>query len=194
MPNSILEISALSFGYAHQPLLFDDFSLTVQKGEIVALTGASGSGKSTLLELITGGLKPKRGVIKAARFSQIFQDPYTSFHHSYTIANQINDVAPNADPTPLCEKVGVDPALLTRKAHTLSGGQLQRLSIVRALLMKPELILADEPTSALDNLTQLEVMKLLISLLQGVGILLITHDTSMAAWCADRVINISRQP
>lgn len=56
--------------------------------------------------------------------------------------------------------------------------------------MKPKLLLADEPTSALDNLTQLEVMKLLVKFLDRVGILLITHDENLANWCSDRIVKL----
>ena len=56
--------------------------------------------------------------------------------------------------------------------------------------MKPKLLLADEPTSALDNVTQLEVMKLLVKFLDRVGILLITHDEALASWCSDRILRI----
>ncbi|MDR0664469.1 MAG: ATP-binding cassette domain-containing protein [Helicobacteraceae bacterium] len=185
-----LEIRDLEFGYDGERTLFNGFDLAIAKGEVVALAGPSGSGKSTLLELIARRLKPKKGTIKAARFSWIFQDPYSSFHPTYSIANQIADCAPLDDAPALCENLAIDYALLSRKPHELSGGQLQRASILRALLMKPELILADEPTSALDNLTQLEVMKLLVSLLDRVGVLLITHDLSIAGWCADRIVEI----
>ncbi|MDR2639250.1 MAG: ATP-binding cassette domain-containing protein [Helicobacteraceae bacterium] len=186
----VLEIENLSFSYGGDRTLFDNFSLSIEKGEIVALAGESGSGKSTLLELIARRLKPKSGTIRAARFGWIFQDPYSSFHPTYSIANQIADAAPMKEAPRLCQYLAIDYELLDRKPHELSGGQLQRASILRALLMKPDLILADEPTSALDNLTQLEVMKLLVSLLNSVGILLITHDLALGAWCADRVVEI----
>ncbi|MDR3347732.1 MAG: ATP-binding cassette domain-containing protein [Helicobacteraceae bacterium] len=186
----VLEIVDLEFGYTAEERLFSAFSLTIKSGEITALTGPSGSGKSTLLELIGGRLKPKRGYIKAAAFSQIFQDPYTSFHPTYTIANQIADTASLQGAKELCERLLIDHELLGRRPHELSGGQLQRLSILRALLMKPQLILADEPTSALDNLAQLEVMKLIVSLTDRVGVLLITHDRTLAKWCADRIVEI----
>ncbi|GHV02213.1 hypothetical protein AGMMS49521_3640 [Campylobacterota bacterium] len=189
----VLDIDDLEFGYTQNHKLFSKFSLSIDEGEIAALTGPSGSGKSTLLELIAGNLKAQKGSVKVARFSQIFQDPYTSFHPTYTIENQIADVAPLGEARALCERLKIDYALLGRKAHELSGGQLQRLSILRALLMKPQLILADEPTSALDNLTQLEVMKLLVGLLDSVGVLLITHDGDLADWCADKVVAIGQQ-
>jgi peptide/nickel transport system ATP-binding protein len=82
------------------------------------------------------------------------------------------------------------PELLERLPHELSGGQLQRCSIYRALRMEPELLLCDEPTSALDNITQLETMKILVGLLDRVGILLITHDLDLARWACDRIVDL----
>ena len=82
--------------------------------------------------------------------------------------------------------------MLQKKPHHLSGGQLQRCSILRAILMKPDLLLADEPTSALDNITALETMQMLVKFLDRFGILLITHDTSLASWCSDKIINIDK--
>ena len=188
MSEEVLAIEHLSFGYPHARLLYEDFSLRVHKGQIVTIVGASGSGKSTLFELITGSLKPNNGLIRAARLSQIFQDPYTSFHPTYTILNQIKDVAFDVEKLPtLCDALDLDPALLVKKSHELSGGQLQRCSILRALLMQPHLLLADEPTSALDNITSLQVMQLLMQFLGNVGILLITHDKALASWCSDEI-------
>ena len=157
---------------------------------MVSIVGASGSGKSTLFELISGNLTPQRGSIKVAKISQIFQDPYTSFHPTYTILNQISDVASLEGYEVLCDALDLEDALLHKKPHELSGGQLQRCSILRALLMKPKLILADEPTSALDNITSLHVMQLLMQFLDRVGILLITHDKHLALWCSNRVIEL----
>lgn len=190
MSQEVLRIENLSFAYPHSKLLYDNFSLHVKVGEVVAILGASGSGKSTLFELITGNLSVKNGTIHALKLSQIFQDPYTSFHPTYTIINQISDVAPLHDLRQLCDALDLDPDLLAQKPHQLSGGQLQRCSILRALLMKPALILADEPTSALDNITGLHVMQLLMQFLDRVGILLITHDKNLASWCSDRMIEL----
>lgn len=190
MKQEVLRISDLRFGYPDSKLLFDDFSLHVNQGEVVSILGESGSGKSTLLELITGNLKPLKGEIRAASLSQIFQDPYTSFHPTYTIKNQISDVASLVGYEALLDGLDLDIAYLSKKPHELSGGQLQRCSILRALLMKPSLLLADEPSSALDNITGLHVMQLLIKFLDKVGIVLITHDTHLATWCSDRIIEL----
>ena len=190
MNKEVLRVENLTFGYKNSKLLYNNFSLPVNVGEVVAILGASGSGKSTLFELITGNLKPKSGTIGAMKLSQIFQDPYTSFHPTYTIINQISDVAHLEGLHQLCHALDLDPDVLAQKPHQLSGGQLQRCSILRALLMKPDLILADEPTSALDNITGLHVMQLLMQFLDRVGILLITHDKHLASWCSDRMIEL----
>ncbi len=188
--NTILEIKRLSFGYTPDKLLYDDFSLTLKRGEIKAVVGASGSGKTTLFEIILGNLKPFSGELKSRRVSQVFQDPYTSFHPSYSIINQIKDVAPLEGLELYLNEMGLERALLDKLPHELSGGQLQRCSIVRALLMKPELLLLDEPTSALDNVIQLDVMKPLLKHLDKTAMLLITHELDLARWCADEIIEI----
>lgn len=190
MMHEVLTIEGLTFAYPYSKRLYEDFSLHVNVGEVVSIVGASGSGKSTLFELISGNLSPQRGNIKVAKISQIFQDPYTSFHPTYTILNQISDVASLEGYEVLCDALDLEDALLHKKPHELSGGQLQRCSILRALLMKPKLILADEPTSALDNITSLHVMQLLMQFLDRVGILLITHDKHLALWCSNRVIEL----
>ena len=191
MNEEILAIDHLHFGYSNTRLLYEDFSLHLHQGEVMCVLGASGSGKSTLFELITGNLSPQSGTIKAAKLSQIFQDPYTSFHPTYTILNQIKDVASSINKLEeLCKALDLDLSLLLKKSHELSGGQLQRCSILRALLMEPKLLLADEPTSALDNITGLHVMQLLMQFLGDIGILLITHDKDLATWCANHVITL----
>lgn len=186
----ILEIEQLSFGYTREKLLFEDLALTLRHGEIKAVVGASGSGKSTLFELILGNLKPLKGKVRSSRSSQVFQDPYTSFHPAYSIINQIADVASLEGLEAYLDEMGLQKELLYKKPHELSGGQLQRCSIVRALLMKPELLLLDEPTSALDNVIQLDVMKLLLKHLDKTAMLLITHELDLAHWCADEIIEI----
>lgn len=187
---NILEIKNLSFGYTKDKLLFDNFSITLKKGEVKAIVGASGAGKSTLFELILKNLKPFSGTLQSANSSEVFQDPYSSFHPSYTLINQIEDVAPINNIQNLLKKINLEYDLLEKLPHELSGGQLQRASILRAMLMKPDLLLLDEPTSALDNVIQLEVMSMLMSNLDNMGMLLITHDMDLAQWCADEIILI----
>lgn len=174
-------------------LIFDDFSLTLKEGEIKAIVGPSGVGKSTLFSLILGEWKPFEGVIRSERLSQVFQDPYTSFHPTYTIRGQIQEVAPLEGYEAMLKQMGLEEHHLDALPHKLSGGQLQRCSILRALLMKPRLLLLDEPTSALDNLNQVDIMKLIVDHLKGMGVLLITHDTALAQWCADEIVTLGER-
>jgi peptide/nickel transport system ATP-binding protein len=129
-------------------------------------------------------------VSQASKISQVFQDPYSSFHPSYTLLNQIQDVASLEKLDSVLKSINLEQELLYKLPHELSGGQLQRASIVRALLMKPDLLLLDEPTSALDNDIQLDVMQLLLKHLNSVGMLLITHEIDLASWCSDEIIEL----
>lgn len=190
---SLLQIDNLSFGYSKDALLYEDFSLSLDKGEIKSVVGPSGSGKSTLFELIVGNLKPLKGSVECASISQVFQDPYSSFHDAYSILNQIQDVASLDGMDELIQEMGLERSLLDKKPFELSGGQLQRCSILRALLMKPQILLLDEPTSALDNVIQLDVMQLLLKYLDRVGMLLITHDMDLAKWCSDEIISLKEE-
>ncbi len=190
MKENILSVKNISFGYSKDNLLFDNFSITLKKGEVKAIVGESGAGKSTLFELILDNLKVHTGEISVSNCSQVYQDPYSSFHPSYSIINQIKDVAPIDEIDTILKSINLEYELLTKLPHELSGGQLQRASILRAMLMKPELLLLDEPTSALDNVIQLEVMSMLMKNLDSMGMLLITHDMELAQWCADEIILI----
>ncbi len=195
---NVLEIEDLYFGYSKNKLIYRNFSLTLKKGELKAIVGQSGSGKSTLFELISKNLNPLNGNIEAKRIGSIYQDPYSSFHPSFTILEQIKDVFNlkdidlNKQLDKYCKELYLKKFFLYKKPYELSGGQLQRCSILRALLMKPKLLLVDEPTSALDNIIAYEVMKLLVKYLDSCGILLITHDITLASWCSDEIINLNK--
>ena len=189
----VLDIKNLTFYYKKENPIYKDFSLELNKGELVTIFGKSGSGKTTLFELILGSLKPISGTIEKSKITMIFQDPYNSFHPTYSIKEQIKDIVreiSSKELNELLEKLTLKEEILDKKPHELSGGQLQRCSILRALLMKPDLLLVDEPTSALDNIIAYDVMKLLITLLDKCAILLITHDLDMASWCSDKIIRL----
>ena len=194
MKNDVLKINNLSFGYKKNHLIYDNFNLSLDIGEVVSIVGASGSGKSTLFELITSNLKVKSGDIQASSISCIYQDPYSSFHPTFNILEQIKDVIDDISSLDeLSSSLDLERELLNKKPHELSGGQLQRCSILRALLSKADLILADEPTSALDNVIALNVMQLLLKHKDKFGLLLITHDEDLALWCSDKIIRLEEE-
>lgn len=189
----VLEIKKLTFGYKKNNFIFENFDLELKKGELKTIFGKSGSGKTTLFELILGNLKQKNGDIKKSKTAMIFQDPFSSFHPTYTIFEQIKDVV-NRDfkdeVDNILSKLSLEESLLHKKPYELSGGQLQRCSILRAILLKPDLLLIDEPTSALDNIIAYDTMKLIVNLLSDCGILLVTHDIDMASWCSNEIIRL----
>ena len=189
----VLEIKKLTFGYKKNNFIFENFDLELKKGELKTIFGKSGSGKTTLFELILGNLKQQSGEIKKSKTAMIFQDPFSSFHPTYTIFEQIKDVV-NRDfkdeVDNILSKLSLEELLLNKKPYELSGGQLQRCSILRAILLKPDLLLIDEPTSALDNIIAYDTMKLIVNLLSDCGILLVTHDIDMAYWCSNEIIRL----
>ena len=189
----VLEIKKLTFGYKKNNFIFENFDLELKKGELKTIFGKSGSGKTTLFELILGNLKQKSGEIKKSKTAMIFQDPFSSFHPTYTIFEQIKDVV-NRDfkdeVDNILSKLSLEESLLHKKPYELSGGQLQRCSILRAILLKPDLLLIDEPTSALDNIIAYDTMKLIVNILSDCGILLVTHDIDMAYWCSNEIIRL----
>ncbi|MDX4059550.1 ATP-binding cassette domain-containing protein [Aliarcobacter skirrowii] len=193
MDSFVLEIKNLKFAYKKGNYIFSNFNLNLKKGELVTIIGKSGSGKSTLFELILGNLKQEFGEIKKNKTAIIFQDPFSSFHPTYTIYEQIKDVL-NRDfkdeLDKILPKLSLDIEFLYKKPYELSGGQLQRCSILRAILLKPELLLVDEPTSALDNIIAYETMKLIVELLDSCAVLLVTHDLDMAKWCSNKIIRL----
>ena len=189
----VLEIKKLTFGYKKNNFIFENFDLELKKGELKTIFGKSGSGKTTLFELILGNLKQQSGEIKKSKTAMIFQDPFSSFHPTYTIFEQIKDVV-NRDFKDEVDNIlyilSLEESLLHKKPYELSGGQLQRCSILRAILLKPDLLLIDEPTSALDNIIAYDTMKLIVNLLSDCGILLVTHDIDMAYWCSNEIIRL----
>lgn len=189
----------------------DGVSLTVARGEMVALYGPSGSGKTTLLMLIAGLLVPDSGSVNVAgrNVSTLSERDRALFRRSELgFIRQSLDLIPGvrADDNaalkllatsgrreaqrtvgPLMERLGLNGRALQR-AEQLSMGERQRVMIARALSTQPSLVLADEPTGSLDTERGMEVLDLLTDVCheQGVAMLLVTHDPRAAAF-ADRV-------
>ena len=195
----------------------DDVSLTIARGETLALVGESGSGKSTLgravlgLEAVTDGaisfagerlehLWGRRRQPYRRRIQVIFQNPHSSMNPRLTVGDTIAegmlslDVLPDATArrrrvSELLARVRLPAGFAGRYPHELSGGQLQRIALARALAVAPELIICDEPTSALDVSIRADILRLLASIQEddGVALLFITHDLSIVPGLAHRV-------
>ena len=188
---------ALSYG---ETRVLRDVSLRVDQHEIVALIGRSGSGKSTLLRLLAGLAAPDAGTVTTAGYPAVsFQEPRL-FPWRTVIQNVAYGLTrerlPKADADERARRTLADVGLADKTAAwpaQLSGGQAQRVSLARALVARPRLLLLDEPFGALDALTRRTMHDLLVSLWRtyGFGALLVTHDVDEALHLADRVVVLS---
>ena len=182
--------------------LFRDVSLDIAAGEIFGITGPSGCGKSTLGDVLLGLHRPSAGRVtrtasRASAYQKLYQDPVAAFPRHQSLQRTLSDVARlhGQDPRQIehhMERLGLAPVLLDRKPSEVSGGELQRLAILRLLLVRPAFIFADEPTSRLDPITQAEVISLLVETAErdGCAIMLVSHDTALVAKTADRGLSL----
>jgi len=181
--------------------LFSGIDAVIGAGEIVAVAGPSGSGKTSFGNIVLGLLRPDSGrVVRAPQlaptaFQKIQQDPGAAFAPRVTLRQSLRDLVKLhrldwAELETLLERMRLEPALLDRLPHQVSGGELQRIALARVLLMKPALIFADEPTSRLDPVTQQDVFALLLEHVRasGCALLLVTHDTDIVDRIASRRI------
>ena len=205
------------FGTARNQVLFD-VSLKVSQGTCLGILGESGSGKSTLGRVICGLLKPDTGEVKIQdvsvyasrngrknlqkRLSVVFQDYTTSVNPRFRVKeiiaeglaarerNQKIRLNRLEEINRLLELVGVNSSYANRYPHELSGGQLQRVCIARAVACQPEIILFDEAISSLDAHTQIQIMDLLHDLKEKLGLtyIYITHDLTSVTYLCDDVL------
>lgn len=192
----------------------NDVSLTINRGELVALLGPSGSGKTTLLRIIAGLEKPDRGTVKVEREHQkprrhaavgfVFQH-YALFKHMTVFENvafglrmrrgedKMSDDAIRTKVMQLLRLVHLD-ALHTRYPAQLSGGQRQRIALARALAVEPDILLLDEPFGALDAKVRKELRRWMRRLHEELNItsIFVTHDQEEAMEMADRVVVMSQ--
>ncbi len=191
----------------------DNVSLTVKKGEFIAITGSSGSGKSTLLHIIGGVDSPTKGkvIIEEEDIYKLNDDKASAFRRNkigliyqfYNLIPTLN-VKENISLPISLDQREVDEKNLnnlinmlglnkrtTHLPNELSGGQMQRVSIGRALINNPAILLADEPTGNLDSKNSIEIMKLLKEANDKLGqtIIMVTHDMDLAKY-AGRIITI----
>jgi peptide/nickel transport system ATP-binding protein len=197
----------LSKSYGGQRL-FSDLSVTVRQGERIALRGPSGSGKTTLGNILLRLLPPDSGrvrhadVLDGGRLQKLYQDPTVAFAPRAALKDSFGDVMRrhrlgHDRLDELMASLRLAPGLLERMPGQVSGGELQRLAIIRAMLLRPALVFADEPTSRLDLITQQETMSCLMDQVdsQGCALMLVTHDQSLADAVAHRRIQLgTKQP
>lgn len=191
--------------------------LDLAPGEVLAVRGVSGSGKSTLLAVIGGLLSPSggatwfgeqrfdvlpdaaRAAIRLRSFGLVFQEgaliPELTLAENITLPLRLTGTLPRGHTVPgtvraVVERLGI-AGLLDRLPTQVSGGELQRAAVARAVVHRPALVLADEPTASLDEDTARDALTLLLDLARDIGaaVVIVTHDAAIAARC-DRVVRL----
>ena len=188
-----------------------NINIKLKKGECIGIVGESGCGKSTLARIIVGIEKKTSGKIifdnkeidsisKTKDIQMIFQNPLSSFNPRMKIVDYMWEPLRNyfklskKDSIPLIKKslidVGLDEKSLEKYSHEFSGGQLQRITIARAIIIKPKLIVCDEITSALDVSVQKQILELLKKLQKGLGLsyLFIGHDLAVVQDISQKIV------
>lgn len=186
-----------------------DVSLSLKRGEILGVLGQSGSGKSTLAKAIvgleaasTGSITrklEKTGSRDATAVQLVFQEPHGAFDPRMTLRTSLraplrsqHELSPEQRDERIAaamSEVELDAALLDKRPGQCSGGQLQRATIARALLLDPQVLICDEATSALDALTQRTILNLLLRLQRehNLSLIVISHDMDVVRYMCDRV-------
>lgn len=189
--------------------IIKSITLSMKEGECLGIIGESGSGKSTLGRLILGLEKPDSGEIKffgsnnkksfRRQTSVVFQDYISSVNPRFRVLGIISEPLLQTkmskkerynEVVSLLKKVALNENYINRFPHELSGGQLQRVCIARAIATKPKFLLLDEAVSSLDVSVQVQILELLIKLKKSekLSYLFITHDLMTVTYICDRVL------
>ncbi len=204
------KFDSLDGGVTPGALALDDVSLTVGAGELVSIVGPSGCGKSTLLRMIAGLTSPTSGEISVgaepitepnAERGLVFQDP--NLFPWLTVRRNIESglVArgvlreKRAEVDEFMRLVGLE-AFANSFPHHLSGGMAQRVSLARALINHPRVLLLDEPLGALDAFTRMRMQDEVLRLwrARGTTMLFVTHDIDEAIYMSDRIVIMTQRP
>ena len=210
-----LQIDNIFFRYPRQEnWCLNDVSLKLESGKTVGLLGASGSGKSTCGKIAAGLISPASGQVlfhdkgftalpkrdsNRTKVQMIFQHAEVSFNPRLTLETSMAEgyklSGKEYSFQALCDMAatfGIYDCQLKRYPQQLSGGELQRLAIARALLYDPEVLILDEATTMLDVITQAHIMRMLVKLKEerNLAYLLITHDKPLAQIMCDEILEM----
>lgn len=192
-PETLIEAKGICVSFARR-LVLDDVDLVLTPGEIVTLIGLNGSGKSTLVRVLLGLLTPSRGTIRRKPGLRVGYSPQmlpTDATVPMTVARflTLGRRLPRAALMAVLEEVGAEH-LLDAQIADISGGELHRVALARALAREPELLVLDEPMSGVDVAGQADLYGLIddIRRRRGCGVLLVSHDLHLVMAATDTVV------
>jgi peptide/nickel transport system ATP-binding protein len=203
----LVEFESVSVVFDRQVRALDDVTLAIRQGEIMGLVGESGSGKSTLCRVLVGLTPPSSGTVSVGgrrvqdqlaqeplafrrRTQMLLQDAVASLSPRMTIGRTLEEPIaihklPRAETleqlAAILRRLSLPPDVLAKYPHQISGGQARRIGVARALLLRPEIIVADEPTAGLDVSVQGDLLNLLLDLQREFGLtyLLVSHNLNV---------------
>lgn len=195
-----LEAKNVSFGYSKKNMILENISFAVNEGERVGLVGPSGYGKSTLSKLLAGYEVPDKGEILLdgkpipkegyCPVQLIYQHPEKALNPRWKMKDSLCEgYEPDEE---ILKKIGIEEKWLTRYINELSGGEMQRFCIARALSGKTKFIICDEISTMLDAVTQAQIWKVLLDIAidRNLGMVIITHNRKLAERVCTRIVNI----
>lgn len=197
----MLEARDISYGYPGGKLLYEGFNLSVSPDERVALCAPSGFGKTTLCRLLAGYEQPQRGEVLvdgqplprrgACPVQLILQHPETAVDPRLRLRDTLAEAG--HVPQQLLDDLGIQQRWLARYPHELSGGELQRFCIARALAANPRYLVADEVSTMLDAVTQAHLWRFLLRETQerNIGLVFVSHSPALTSRIATRAVNLA---
>ena len=196
----MLEIKNLTVKY--EKTVLENINLKLDK-KIYGLMGTTGSGKTTFIKAILGLIKYEGEILLDGKqldtrkgFQIVFQNPFNSFDPKRSIGFSISEIirlnSSNYILEELAEKVEINPEFMNKYPSELSGGELQRLSIARALAGNPQVFILDEPTSALDVENQKKILDVLKSL-KNITVIFISHDMNVLKYISDEILILNSE-
>lgn len=198
-----LEAQNLSFRYeSHRPWILRDLNLSLSPGERVGLVGPSGCGKSTLAALLSGYRTPISGDVRLAGaplpkhgfcpVQLIHQTPEQAINPRWQLKQTLAEAG--ITDGGLTRQLGIEAAWLSRYPRELSGGELQRFCVARALAEGTRFLLADEISTMLDVITQAQIWEVVLTAVKerGLGLLVVTHNKALAERVCDRILDFQQ--
>ncbi len=196
----MLEACGVTFGYGGR-LLYAGLDLSVGPDERVALCAPSGFGKTTLCRLLAGYEQPQAGQVLVdgdplpkrgvCPVQMILQHPETAVDPRMRMANTLTEAG--EVPERLLDDLGIQRRWLSRYPHELSGGELQRFCIARALAANPRYLVADEVSTMLDAVTQAQIWDVLLAETgrRGIGLVFVSHSSALTERIATRMVDLT---